>query len=99
MIELASHFPGGDLSWISFRLEIIGSTVEPMSVAVNVEFIEVSKFVERMVLKVVGLDLLVFGGLWLVFEPGLVRDSSALIISWLLSSGEDASIEGRPSQN
>ena len=99
VIELASHFPGGDLSWISFRLEVVGSSVEPMSIAVNVKLIEVSELVEGMVLQVMGLNLLILGGLWLVLEPGLVRDSSALIISWLLSSGEDASIEGRPSQN
>ena len=99
MVELASHFPGRDLSWVSFRLEVVGSSVEPMSIAINVKLIEVSELVEGMVLQVMGLNLLILGGLWLVLEPGLVRDSSALIISWLLSSGEDASIEGRPSQN
>ena len=64
-----------------------------MSIAVNVKLIEVSELVERVMLQIVGLDLLIFGGLWLVLESGLVRDSSAFIVSWLLSSSQDASIE------
>ena len=73
-----------------------------MSIAVNMELIEVSELVERMVLQIMRLNLLVLSGLWLVLESRLVRDSCTLIVSWLLrllSSSMDASIEGRPSQN
>ena len=71
-----------------------------MSIAVNVKLIEVSELVERMVLQIMRLDLFVLSWLWLVLKSGLVRDSSTLIVSWLLSSSkDDASIEGRPSQN
>ena len=70
-----------------------------MSIPINMKLIEVSELVERMVLQIMRLDLFVLSWLWLVLKSGLVRDSSTLIVSWLLSSSKDASIEGRPSQN
>ena len=87
------------MAWVGFGLKVVGSTVQPMSIPINVELIEVSELVERMVLQIMRLDLFVLSGLWLVLKSGLVRDSSTLIVSWLLSSSNDASIEGRPSQN
>ena len=39
-----------------------------MSIAINMELVEVLELVEWMVLQVVGLDLLVLSGLWLIFE-------------------------------
>ena len=94
MVEFASHLPGGDLSWVRLALEVVSSTVEPMSIPVHMQLFEVSEFVEGMVLKIVTLDLLILSRLWLVLEPRLVRNSRALVVSRLhLSRGQETRVE------
>ena len=68
VIKLASHLPGRDLPWIGFRLKVVRSTMQPMSITINMELIIVSELVEWVVLKIMRLNLLVFSGLWLVFK-------------------------------
>ena len=74
MVELAAHLPGGDLPWIGFRLEVIGSTVQPVSIPVYVKVIIVSELIEWVMLEVMRLNLLILSGLWLVLESRLIRD-------------------------
>jgi len=48
--ELATHFPSRDLAWVGFTLEVICSTMEPMSKAINVMFFKVSELIKWMML-------------------------------------------------
>ena len=70
MVTFLAHLPGGNCSWICFTLEVISSSVKPMSVAVNMEFVEVSELIHWMVLQIVGFDLVVFCGFRLVHVSG-----------------------------
>ena len=103
MVEFAAHFPRGNLSRIRLWLEVISSSVEPMSIPINMELIEVFELVERVVLQVVVLDLVVLSNLWFVFESSLVGNGDTLVISWLRralhgSCGEHLSVEHGSSQ-
>ena len=42
--------------------------MQPMSIAVNMELVEVSELVERMMLEIMRLNLVIFSRFWLVFE-------------------------------
>ena len=42
--------------------------MQPMSIAVHMELLEVSELVEWVMLEIVRLDLLVLGGFWLILE-------------------------------
>ena len=53
MVELGAHLPSGYLPWVSLRLEVVGSSMEPVSVPVHLEIVKVFELVERMVLQVV----------------------------------------------
>ena len=55
VIEFATHLPGWDTTWIGFALEVVSTSVEPMSIAVNMKFIVVSELIEWAMLKVMGL--------------------------------------------
>ena len=57
--ELAAHLPWRDLSRVRLLVQIVDATVQPVSVAINVELLEVSELVEWMVLQIVRLDLVV----------------------------------------
>ena len=50
--ELASHIPRG-LLHVGLTIEVVGTTVEPMRVSINVELLEVTELVHWMVLEVV----------------------------------------------
>ena len=63
---LASGFPGRDLGGVSFSYVEINTSVEPMSVVINMEVVKNSELIHRMVLEVVNLDHFVFSGLTLI---------------------------------
>ena len=52
---LGAHFPRGDLRWETLGVPVIRATVKPMAVVVDVELLEVSELVERVMLQVVSL--------------------------------------------
>ena len=52
--ELAAHIPRG-LLHICLAIEVVGTAMEPVHVAVNVQLIELSELVHGMVLEVVVL--------------------------------------------
>ena len=83
VIEFAAHFPSWNLSWVSLRLEVISSSVKPMSVSINVKFIEVSELVERVMFQIMILDLVIFSNFRFVFKSSLVWDGNTLIVSRL----------------
>ena len=55
MVELATHLPNRELTWISLRLEVIGSSVEPVSIWVDLKLTEISELIHRMVLEIMVL--------------------------------------------
>ena len=63
---LASGFPGRDLGGVSFSVVEINTSVEPMSVVINMEVVKNSELIHRMVLEVVNLDHFVFSRLTLI---------------------------------
>ena len=86
--ELAAHLPGWDLGGVSLLVQIVDATVQPVSVAINVELLEVSELVERMVLQVVRLDLVVLWRLRLILEPILRHQAGGLerhLVLWVVT--------------
>ena len=66
--NLATLLPGADLSWVSLLAQVVNTSVKPVTVAINMELLEVSELVQRVVLQVVSHNLVLFCGLWLVLE-------------------------------
>ena len=50
MPELGALLPSIELSWIGLTEVVVGSAVQPVSVAVYVDLFEVAEFVEGVVL-------------------------------------------------
>ena len=75
VVELATHFPRRDLSLICLTIEVIGSSMEPVSIRVDIKLSKVSEFVHRMVLEVVVLNLVIFPWWCFVFKTSRVSDS------------------------
>ena len=53
MAKLAASLPWADLSWVGLCVQVVHSSMEPVSVWVHIQFIEVSELIEWMVLEVV----------------------------------------------
>ena len=66
MAELVTVLPGRDLARISLLTEVVDTTVQPVTIGVDMELFKVTEFVQRMMLEVVGFDLIIFGGLGLI---------------------------------
>ena len=66
MAELVTIFPGRDLARISLLAEVVDTTVQPVTIGVDMELFKVTEFVQRVMLEVVGFDLIIFGGLGLI---------------------------------
>ena len=88
MPDLRALFPGGLLAGVRFSLVVISTTVQPVSIAVDLKVIEVLELVERMVLHVVALNLVIFGRLRLILKAACVGDASGLVRArdWLLTA-------------
>ena len=52
VVEFASHLPSRNFARVSLRLEVIGSTMEPMSITINLKFIKVFELIEWMMLQI-----------------------------------------------
>ena len=66
MAKLVAILPGRDLARISLLTEVVDATVQPVTIGVDMELFKVTEFVQRMMLEVVGFDLIIFGGLGLI---------------------------------
>jgi len=53
--QLGTHFPRGDLSGIGLSVPVVGASMEPVTVVVNVELLEIAELIQRMMLQVVNL--------------------------------------------
>ena len=49
MAEFATHFPRW-LFHVGFRVEVVGSSVQPVKVSVHVKLLEITELVHRVVL-------------------------------------------------
>ena len=90
--QLVSLMPWMDLTWVSLIEQIVNSTVKPVTIAIDMEFIEVTELIEGVVLQVVNNDLILFCGLWLILETVLSHESVGLegnelfwVHSWILA--------------
>ena len=68
MSKLASLFPWRNLRRIGLLIEVVDTTVEPVTVAIDVELLEVTELILRVVLQVVRDDLIFLSRLRLVLE-------------------------------
>ena len=66
MAELVTVLPGRYLLRISLLAEVVDTTVQPVTIGIDMELFKVTEFVQRMMLEVVGFDLIIFGGLGLI---------------------------------
>ena len=90
--QLVSLMPWMDLTWVCLVEQIVNSTVKPVTIAIDMEFIEVTELIEGVVLQVVNNDLILFCGLWLILETVLSHESVGLegnelfwVHSWILA--------------
>ena len=90
--QLVSLMPWMDLTWVGLIEQIVNSTVKPVTIAIDMEFIEVTELIEGVVLQVVNNDLILFCGLWLILETVLSHESVGLegnelfwVHSWILA--------------
>ena len=86
--KLAAHLPGRDLRWVRFLVQVVDATMQPMSISIDVELLEVSELVQGVVLQVVRLDLVVVSWLWLVFEPVLCHEARRFVgdlVLWVIA--------------
>ena len=90
--QLVSLMPWMDFTWVCLVEQIVNSTVKPVTIAIDMEFIEVTELIEGVVLQVVNNDLILFCGLWLILETVLSHESVGLegnelfwVHSWILA--------------
>ena len=50
VIPFAAHFPRGDLCGVCLSVPIVRSAMEPVAIVVNMKFLEITEFVERVML-------------------------------------------------
>merc|ERR1711957_978718 len=74
---LASSLPRRDLGGVGFCVVVIDTSMEPVTVGINMEVVQASELVLRMVLQVVGLDHFVFSRLTLILVSVSIRVLSA----------------------
>ena len=66
--QLASLLPRRDLSRVCLLIKIVNATVQPVTVPIDMEFVEVTEFVQRMVFQIVNDNLVLFCRLRLVLK-------------------------------
>ena len=79
MAKLATHFPRR-LLHVGLFVEVVGATVQPVLVSIDMELFEVPELIERMMLQVVVLNLIILRGLRLILEPPLVGHPRGLVV-------------------
>ena len=68
MANFVSLVPWTDLTWVSLIAQIINSAMKPMTIAIDMELLEITELIQRVMLEIVHDDLIVLWGLWLVLE-------------------------------
>ena len=68
MTKFAALFPRGNCGRVSLSVVVVSTSVQPMSVPVNMEFIEIPELVQRMMLQVVRHDHIISCRLWFVLK-------------------------------
>ena len=84
--DLVALVPGVDLAWVRLVAQIVDSAVQPVAIAVNMEFVEVTELIEWVMLQVVHNDLVLLCRLWLILKPVLGHQSGRLerdVILWV----------------
>ena len=66
--KLAALLPRRDLSRVCLFIQVVDTAVEPVTVAIDMELIHISELILRMVLEIVGHNLILLGRLRLIFE-------------------------------
>ena len=82
VVRLLAHLPRRDLTRVRLTLEIVGSSMKPVTIAIDMKFVEVSEFVGGVMLQVVRLDLIILAYLRLVHESSTIGNSCRLKVPW-----------------
>ena len=89
--ELAALLPRRDLSRVRLFIKVVNATVEPVTVAINMEFFEVTELVLRMMLQVMSNDLILLSRLRLVLKSISCHHSGGLeghevfgVVAWVV---------------
>ena len=69
--HLVALVPWVDLTWVSFVAKIVNPAVKPVTIAIDMEFVEISELVEWVMLEVVHHDLVLLGRLRFILKPVL----------------------------
>lgn len=85
MVLLAALLPRRNLGWVSFRVIVVGTSVQPVSIRIYMELLKVPEFVKRVVLQVVRHYHLIVSGFRLVSKSIELWDSGRLV--WHLVFG------------
>ena len=76
--EFAALLPRRDFTWVGLSSEIVYATVQPVTVTIDMEFFQISELIKRMVLQIVGHNLILLCGLGLILETISSHDSGRL---------------------
>ena len=72
MVQFGTHFPRRNCSWICLRIDIIGPSMKPISIAINLKVIIVLEFIHWMMLQVLIFNLIIPYRFCLIFKPSLI---------------------------
>ena len=59
MANFVSLVPWTDLTWVSLIAQIINSAMKPMTIAIDMELLEITELIQRVMLEIVHDDLIV----------------------------------------
>ena len=82
MVRFLSHFPWMNLAFVGFRVNVISSSVKPMSIAINMMLVMIFEFIHWMMLKIMVFNLIILSWFWFIFVSSLVCDSCWFVSSW-----------------
>ena len=71
--------PRRDLARVGLLEEIVNAVVKPVTIAVDMELLKVSEFIERVMLQIVRHDLILLLRLRFIFEARLVDQAGRFI--------------------
>ena len=71
--------PRRDLARVGLLEEIVNAVVKPVTIAVDMELLKVSEFIERVMLQIVRHDLILLLRLRFIFEARLVDQACRFI--------------------
>jgi len=92
--ELAALLPGGNLCWVSFSVVVLSAAVQPVTVWVNMIFLQVAELVKGVVLQVVSDDLVLLLGLGLICVHFEVANAGRFIGNLVFGVKETIALAG-----